>query len=100
MNSIKLSAYYRLYAFPDYQSMQAGKRYLQRVVLAKALTEVQEKEVRTYLQRTNPGGYINYLQPLHTPPYYFSADRSFISALQLLYKSNGYSARYIVVERV
>jgi hypothetical protein len=100
MNSVKLSAYYKLYAFPDYQSMQTGKRYLQRVVLAKALTEVQEKEVRTYLQRSNPGGYKNYLEPMHHSSSYFPADRSFISALQLLYKSNGYSARYIVVERV
>ncbi|NDK55279.1 hypothetical protein [Pontibacter fetidus] len=100
MNSVKLSTYYRLYAFSDYQSMQAGKRYLQRVVLAKALVEVQEKEVRTYLQRNNTGGYKNYLEPVFTNRTYFSADRSFISALQLLYKSNGYSARYIVVERL
>ena len=100
MNSVKLSVYYKLYAFPDYQSMQTGKRYLQRVVLSKALTEVQEKEVRTYLQRNNPGGYKNYLEPMHHSPSYFPADKSFITALQLLYKSNGYSARYIVVERV
>ncbi|MEJ8755952.1 hypothetical protein WG947_03010 [Pontibacter sp. H259] len=100
MNSVKLSAYYRLYAFPDYQGMQSGRRYLQRVVLAKALAEVQENEVRTFLQRLNPGGYKNYLEPVHNPTTYFSADRSFISALQLLYKSNGYAARYIVVERV
>jgi len=99
MNSIKLSNRYRLYAFPDYGSMRAALPYLQRVVLAKNLTEVEEQEVRGLVQRSSHNGYKNYLEPLGLQTTYTSAARSFITALQALYKSNGYAARYVVVER-
>lgn len=99
MNSVKLSNYYRLYAFSDYQRMRAAVPYLQRVVLAKGLPEVQEWEVRKCLQRIEGKGYKNYLEPLGSNNFLYSASRSFITALQLLYKSNGYPARYIVIER-
>ncbi|MFD2514978.1 hypothetical protein ACFSRY_13960 [Pontibacter locisalis] len=99
MNSIDLSSYYRLYAFSDYRSMKAALPYMRRVVLAKGLTEVEEADVRRYLQRVEGSGYKNYLEPLSYLHERVSATNSLISALQVLYKSSGYSARYIVVER-
>ncbi|GAB3204322.1 hypothetical protein ABID22_003282 [Pontibacter aydingkolensis] len=99
MNSIDLSSYYRLYAFSDYRSMKVALPYMRRVVLAKGLSEVEEADVRRYVQRVEGSGYKNYLEPLNHLYARVSATSSFITALQLLYKSNGYSARYIVVER-
>lgn len=99
MNSIKLSSYYRLYAFSDYRSMKAALPYMRRVVLAKGLVEVEEADIRGYMWRINGMGYKNYLEPLNSRNTRTSAIQSLITALQALYKSNGYSARYIVIER-
>ncbi|MBB6612415.1 hypothetical protein H7F15_15315 [Pontibacter sp. Tf4] len=99
MNSVILRGNYRLYAFAGYQSMRDALPYLPQVVLAKALTDVAEADVRSCLQRVPESGFKNYLQPLAGQQHYCSAKRSFISALQLLYKSNGYSARYVVIAR-
>lgn len=98
MNSIKLSDYYRLYAFSDYQSMKAALPYMRRVVLAKALAEVEETDVRGYVWRSG-SGFKNYLNPLNSQLTKSTAINSLITALQALYKNNGFSARYIVVER-
>ncbi|WP_242917014.1 hypothetical protein [Pontibacter liquoris] len=99
MNTLKLSSYYRLSAFSDYRSMKAALPYMQRVVLAKELVEVQEEEARSFVGRISGKGYKNYLEPLHGHNTRFTAIQSLITALQVLYKSNGYSARYIVIER-
>lgn len=99
MNFIDLSNYHRLYAFSDYQSMKAALPYMRSVVLAKRLDEVEEAEARRVVIRKSGEGYRNYLAPLyHVAPRYAAID-SLISALQMLYKRNGYSARYVVVER-
>ncbi len=74
--------------------------YLRRVVLAKGLQEVEETEARTYVGRIRGRGYKNYLEPLGSQRTKGTGIQSLITALQVLYKSNGYSARYIVVERV
>lgn len=99
MNSVKLNAYYRLYAFSDYQSMKSALPYMRRVMLAKPLAEVEEVEARRFVSRSGGGGYTNYLQPLGIRRTVSSGINSLITALQLLYKSNGFSARYIVIER-
>ena len=99
MNCIDLSAYYRLYAFSDYRSMKAALPYMRRVVLAKGLQDVEEADARSYVGRVSGKGYKNYLEPLNNSSARVSAINSLITALQVLYKSNGYSARYIVVER-
>lgn len=99
MNFINLSHYYRLYTFSDYQSMKEALPYLRGVVLAERLEEVPEPMIKRYLLRMEGGGYKNYLEPIssrHAKP---TAAQSFISALQMLYKSNGFSAKYVVVER-
>ncbi len=100
MNSIKLSSWYRLYAFPNYQSMKTALPYMQRVVLAKGFAEVQEQEARSFVSRAAGQGYKNYLEPIQPQFKRISAIQSLITALQVLYKSNGYSARYIVIERL
>ncbi|OKL39702.1 hypothetical protein [Pontibacter flavimaris] len=99
MNSIKLSSYYRLYAFSDYQSMKSALPYMQRVVLAKGLQDVGEAEARSFVGRVSGKGYKNYLEPLSSHRTKGSGIQSLITALQALYKSNGFSARYIVIER-
>ncbi|MCJ8167308.1 hypothetical protein MKJ04_20880 [Pontibacter sp. E15-1] len=99
MNSIKLSAYHRLYAFSDYQSMKAALPYMRRVVLAKRLDEVEESEARRFVGRYQEGGYMNYLGRLTQQRAKRSGTDSLITALQELFKSNGYSARYIAIER-
>ncbi len=80
--------------------MKSAMPYMQRVVLAKGLTEVQEEEARSYVGRINGKGYKNYLEPIYSLNARVSATQSLITALQVLYKSNGYSARYIIIERV
>ncbi|GAB3830390.1 hypothetical protein [Pontibacter rugosus] len=99
MNSIKLSSYFRLYAFSDYQSMKLALPYMRQVVLAKQLKEVEEPEIRKYMWRVSGRGYKNYLEPIYTYNTKPSAIDSLITALQELYKRNGFSAKYIVVER-
>ncbi|WP_187263933.1 hypothetical protein [Pontibacter beigongshangensis] len=100
MNSVKLSANYRLYAFSGYQSMKSAMPYMRSVVLAKELAAVQEAEVRRFVGRISGQGYVNYLEPAGYQYALRSYRRSFITALQKLYKSNGYAARYILIERV
>ncbi|WP_162055712.1 hypothetical protein [Pontibacter pamirensis] len=99
MNSIKLSSYYRLYAFSDYQSMKSALPYMRRVVVAKRLEEVEEEEARHYVWRIRGKGYKNYLEPISNQNTQRAAIRSLITALQELYKRNGYSAKYVVIER-
>ena len=79
--------------------MRAAMPYMQRVVFTKKLDEVEEKEARSYVQRIPGSGYKNYLDPIGNYTSVHSATRSLITALQLLYKSNGYAARYILIER-
>ncbi len=74
--------------------------YIRSVVLAKGLAEVQETEVRKYVGRINGQGYINYLEPNSYQHTLRSYRKSFITALQMLYKSNGFSARYVLIERL
>ena len=99
MNSINLSSYYRLYAFSDYQSMKSALPYMRSVVLAKSLSEVDSNDARRVVWRIQGQGYTNYLQPLSSDNSFLSAIESLITALQSLYKKNGFSAKYIVVER-
>lgn len=99
MNSVKLSLYYRLYAFSDYRSMKSALPYMRQVVLAKGLADVEETEARRIVSRVPGKGFQNYLQPLGSQQTKGSGIASLITALQLLYKQNGFSARYIVVER-
>ncbi|WP_299988390.1 hypothetical protein [uncultured Pontibacter sp.] len=99
MNSVKLSSYCRLYAFSDYRSMKSALPYMRQVVLAKALTEVQESDARRIVMRLPGSGFQNYLRPLGGQQNKSTGIASLITALQLLYKQNGFSARYIVVER-
>jgi hypothetical protein len=99
MNSIRLSYRYRLYAFSDYRSMKSALPYMRQVVLAKALTELEESEARRIVARIPEKGFQNYLQPIGGQQIKSSGIASLITALQLLYKQNGFSARYVVVER-
>lgn len=99
MNSIKLSPWYRLYAFSDYRSMKSALPYMRQVVLAKALTEVEESDARRIVARAPGSGFADYLQPLGSNRAKGTGIASLITALQQLYKQNGFSARYIVVER-
>lgn len=99
MNFIKLSSYYRLYAFSDYQGMKSALPYMRHVILAKNLIEVESSEISNYVWRVKGRGYKNYLEPISNNSTVRSAHSSLITALQELYKRNGYSARYIVIER-
>ncbi|EJF10267.1 hypothetical protein [Pontibacter sp. BAB1700] len=99
MNSVKLSSYCRLYAFSDYRSMKSALPYMRQVILAKALTEVQESDARRIVMRLPGSGFQNYLRPLGGQQTKSTGIASLITALQLLYKQNGFSARYVVVER-
>lgn len=99
MNSVKLSSYCRLYAFSDYRSMKTALPYMRQLVLAKALTEVEEAEARRIVMRVPGSGFQNYLRPLGGRQTKATGIASLVTALQLLYKQNGFSARYIVVER-
>jgi hypothetical protein len=99
VNSIKLNSWYRLYAFSDYRSMKTALPYMRQVVLARPLTEVEETDARKVVARVPGKGYLNYLQPLGSQQTKGTGIASLITALQQLYKQNGFSARYIVVER-
>ena len=99
MNFIRLTSYHRLYAFSDYRSMKSALPYLQRVVLAKSLTDVEETDARRFVERIDGQGYRNYLAPISGRIARPAALQSLVTALQALYKSNGYAARYIVIER-
>lgn len=99
MNSVKLSSYCRLYAFSDYRSMKTALPYMRQVVLAKALTDVEEADARRIVMRAPGSGFQNYLRPLGGRQTKTTGIASLVTALQLLYKQNGFSARYIVVER-
>jgi hypothetical protein len=99
VNSIKLSSWHRLYAFSDYRSMKSALPYMRQIVLAKGLVDVEEAEARRIVARIPGKGFHNYLQPLGNHQTKSTGIASLITALQLLYKQNGFSARYIVVER-
>ncbi len=99
MNSIKLNNYFCLYAFSDYRSMKSALPYMRQVVLAKPLVEVTESDARRLVARVPGKGFLDYLQPIGATQHKGSGIASLITALQLLYKQNGFSARYIVVER-
>jgi hypothetical protein len=99
VNSIKLNSWYRLYAFSDYRSMKSALPYLRHVVLAKGLAEVEEADARRYVGRMNGKGFQNYLQPIGGQQTKSSGIASLVTALQVLYKQNGFSARYVIVER-
>ena len=97
MNSVKQTSRNRIYAFAGYQSMRSALPYMQRVALARNLTDIHEEEARKFVQRIPGKGFRNYLE---SPGNYNSPATgiaSLITALQLLYKSNGFSARYIVI---
>nr|WP_230392028.1 hypothetical protein [Pontibacter sp. FD36] len=79
--------------------MKSALPYMRQVVLAKALTEVQESDARRIVMRLPGSGFQNYLRPLGGHQTKSTGIASLITALQLLYKQNGFSARYIVVER-
>ncbi|PKV63079.1 hypothetical protein BD749_2916 [Pontibacter ramchanderi] len=79
--------------------MKSALPYMRQVVLAKALSEVEESDARRVVMRLPGAGYQNYLRPLAGLQTKANAIASLITALQLLYKQNGYAARYIVVER-
>ena len=72
---------------------------MRRVVLAKGLADIEEADARKIVIRIPGSGFQNYLQPLGNQQTKSSGIASLITALQLLYKQNGFSARYIVVER-
>lgn len=99
MNSIRLSSCYRLYAFSDYQSMKSALPYMWRVVVAKRFEEVEEAEAQHYVWRISGKGYKSYLEPISNQNTQRVAISSLITALQELYKRNGYSAKYVVIER-
>lgn len=99
MNAVRLSARYCLYAFSDYRSMKTALPYMHQVLLAKALADVEETDARRLVQRMPEKGFQNYLQPLGPPQHKSTGIASLITALQVLYKQNGFSARYIAVER-
>jgi hypothetical protein len=106
VNYIQLTHQYRLYAFPDYWSMRKVRDALQSeyktVVLAKEFSEVKSIEANHYLETfhsRDSNSYRNYLregrQDLQP-----SGLLSLKTALQVLYKHNEYSAKYILIERV
>lgn len=79
--------------------MKSALPYMRQVVLARPLTEVAEADARKVVGRVPGKGYLNYLQPLGSQQTTSTGISSLITALQQLYKQNGFSARYIVVER-
>ena len=72
---------------------------MRQVMLAKSLAEVEEADARRIVMRLPGSGFQNYLRPLGGQQTKATGIASLITALQLLYKQNGFSARYIVVER-
>lgn len=80
--------------------MKAALPYLRRVVFAKALADIDEKDARRIVTRTPGKGFHNYLQPLGAQQFKGTGIASLITALQLLYKQNGYSAKYVAIEGV
>jgi hypothetical protein len=99
VNSVRLSPRYRLYAFSDYRTMKSALPYMRQVVLAKALADVVESDARRIVTRLPDQGFQNYLRPISPLQHKRTGIASLITALQVLYKQNGYSARYILVER-
>ncbi|MHA6249944.1 hypothetical protein ACXYMU_18575 [Pontibacter sp. CAU 1760] len=80
--------------------MKAALPYMRHVVLAKRLEEVEEGEARRYVWRIKGEGYKNYLGSLSPSQRTTSTGgQAFITALQELYKQNGFSARYVAIER-
>ena len=96
MNHIDLTNRFRLYAFPDYWSMRAAKANVRQVILAKEFKEVKEIEAKHYVHGYGDYAYKNYMREGkgHLKQ---SGLQSLITALQALYKLNGYSAKYIII---
>lgn len=72
---------------------------MRQVVLAKALTDVEESDARRVVTRIPGKGFQNYLYPIGGQQIKSSGIASLITALQSLYKQNGFSVRYLIVER-
>mgnify|MGYP005749952089 CR=1 FL=1 len=72
---------------------------MQRIVLAMPLGDISETVARRLVLRVPGEGYKNYLTPISGCRTKSTAIDSLITALQVLYKQNGYSAKYIVVAR-
>jgi D-ribose pyranose/furanose isomerase RbsD len=97
LNYIDLSSTFRLYSFPDYMSMRDAKLFVKNVVLAKEFIRVKEIEAKNYVRSISGGSYKNYLRH-DTAELKATGLESIITALQALYKLNGYSAKYIIIE--
>lgn len=98
MNYIELSQRYRLYAFNDYWIMRKAYPEVKYVAFAKDLREIREIEAKHYVSEIGPGGgYQNYLRQ-DKADLKSTGLESLKTALQALYKLNGYSAKYILIE--
>ncbi|MBX0335495.1 hypothetical protein K3G39_19855 [Pontibacter sp. HSC-14F20] len=97
MNYINLSSIHRLYSFPDYWSMKEAKPKIRRVIMAKDFREVKEIEAKHYVQKYGDYAFRNYLRE-DKKDLKESGLQSLITALQALYKLNGYPAKYIIIE--
>ncbi|MEJ8756247.1 hypothetical protein WG947_04515 [Pontibacter sp. H259] len=96
---IDLSWQYRLYAFATYQDMKAAMAQLPHVKLAKAFSKVKPIEANHYAGSAGHGDYRNYLENSPTRNVKPNGLASLITALQVLYQVNGYSAKYILIAR-
>lgn len=100
MSYIELSRRYRLYSFPDYWSMRKAMPAVKYVALAKDFKDIKEIEAKHYvdsISSSDSGGYKNYLRT-DTGGLLSTGLESLKTALQALYKLNGYSAKYILIE--
>ena len=96
MNFIQLNSTYRVYAFEDYRTMKAALPLLRRTPIAKEFSRLREIEVKNFV-RYYTNGYQNYLRT-DSAELKSTALESLKTALQALYKLNGYSAKYVVIE--
>lgn len=97
---IELTYQYRLYAFANYQDVATVRAQLPHVVLAKELSKVKPIGANHYVEHIGrEGGYRNYLETNRNRNIKASPLASLITALQILYKVNGYSATYILIAR-
>jgi hypothetical protein len=94
---IELNTSYRLYAFPGYSTMQAAKISMKRAVLAKEFSKVKEIEVKKFVRSVGSTGYKNYLRT-ETQDLKGTGLAYLITAIQILYKINQNSGKYIIIE--
>lgn len=99
MNYIDLNSSFRVHGFADYWSMGEAKLKMSRIVIAKEFTQVREIEAKHYVTSVGDGEYKNYLRH-NTTDLKGSGLASLKTALQVLYKLNGYSAKFIIIERL